>query len=161
MTLASPFVSPAHLARKLRDLHRTGRVPKVVPPVHVWLEDKQLRAALKATGVKPEVFARNQYGNIYRGRRGRETLLGSLSHHRWLVWAWLRDNTQLSLPQIGRLTGCTHSSVFSGLQRLAEMKADNLTTGGGNPSAGPHDKSEVLQQNGRANGVLDKLTQGR
>lgn len=39
---------------------------------------------------------------------------------RWVAWQILRDNARLSLPQIGNLFACDHTTVIHGLRALAD-----------------------------------------
>ena len=67
-----------------------------------------LALAYQATGATPEDFARNCFGNFYRGRR---------VIYRWAVWAWLREFAQLDYAEIARMTGFrNHSVVLGGIK---------------------------------------------
>lgn len=74
-----------------------------------------LQQALNATGVSFDVFARNPFGFLYRSARavqGREA-----------VWAWLKENSILSLPDISEATGGKRENHWSVLAAMRRVKA--------------------------------------
>lgn len=116
-------LSPQYLRRKLlaqgKSQSKLGPRERRRPRAN----DPRLCRALLATGVSLAVFDRNERGNMLMGGRDRR---GDVSLARWLVWAWLRSNADMSLPAIARVTGVSHSSVFEGLQRLKSWQMKHV-----------------------------------
>lgn len=79
-----------------------------------------LDSALGACNSQPWIFWRGHGGSISRGRCEAYGRTGDISVQRWAVWAWMREFTPLSYPEIGWVTNTRHNTVREGVARFWE-----------------------------------------